>query len=86
MQILDVRLNCRGVCMFIKLRDVRIEKGISIRELEQKSGVDRSTISRIENEQAIPSVLTLCKLAYALNVTLDDLVEYTEYCEKEKGE
>jgi len=72
--------------MFIKLRDVRIEKGISIRELEQKSGVDRSTISRIENEQAIPSVLTLCKLAYALNVTLDDLVEYTDYCEKEKGE
>lgn len=86
MQILWIQLNCRGVCMFIKLRDVRIEKGISIRKLEQKSGVDRSTISRIENEQAIPSVLTLCKLAYALNVTLNDLVEYTEECEKEKGE
>lgn len=72
--------------MFIKLRDVRQQKGLSIRELEKLSGVDRSVISRIENEDSNPRLRTMCKIARALRVTLDNIVEYTEECINEEGD
>ena len=71
--------------MFIKLRDVREERGLSIRELERSSGVDRSVISRIENEDSNPRLRTVCRIAHALGVTLNDIVEYTDECMDEEG-
>lgn len=51
-----------------KLREIRTEKGVSLRELEELSGVGKSTINRIENQTYNPTVLTICRLAEALNV------------------
>jgi len=55
---------------------VRKEKGLTIRELSNLSGVNRSTINEIENEITMPRVDTLGKIARALGVSLDELCEY----------
>ena len=61
--------------MKINLRKLRQEKNLSIHELERLSGVDKSTISRIENNEMIPTILILCRLCNALHVTLDEIVD-----------
>ena len=48
--------------MKINLRELRENKKLSIIELGKLSGVDKSTISRIENNELIPTILVLCKL------------------------
>lgn len=56
----------------MKLRQIRIEKGLSVPQLTALSGVPRRTIQNIEkNDRCI--VDTAIKLADALNVTLDEL-------------
>lgn len=62
--------------MTIHSKELRLKMDISIRELEKKSKVPRSTISNIENNQVDPKISTLCKIAKALNCTLDDIVNY----------
>ncbi len=66
----------------IKLRNLRLKKNMSIRDLENKSGINRSTISRIERGEMSPSVDILCKLCIALNVKLCDMVD----CERGRFE
>lgn len=61
--------------MKINLREIRKQKGLSLRELEKLSNVNKSTLSRIENNEIVPSVLILCKLCNALHVTLDEMVD-----------
>ena len=48
---------------------IRIQKNMSLRKLSQLSGVSRSQINDIENEKHHPTVLTLCLLAVALEVS-----------------
>ncbi len=60
--------------MNINLRKLRKKRGLSLRELEILSNVNKSTLSRIENKEMIPSILVLCKLCNALHVTLDEMV------------
>ncbi len=56
-----------------KLYEIRTEKGMSLRKLEELSGVSRATINRIENQQYNPTVLTLCMIADALNIAPSEL-------------
>ena len=51
--------------MKINLRELRKQNNLSIYELERLSGVDKSTISRIENNEMIPTVLIMCRLCNA---------------------
>ena len=62
--------------MKILLWKVRNEKGLSLRELSELSGVSKTEIADIEGGDRIPRTNTLCALAKALNVKLDDMVEY----------
>lgn len=64
--------------MKIKLRNLRLKQNMSLRDLEKASGIDKSTISRIENNLISPSADVLCSLSKALNVTLIDLVDCEE--------
>lgn len=51
------------------LKLIRIQKGISQQELEEKSGVSRTTISKLENNDgASTTTETIKKLAKALDV------------------
>ncbi len=62
--------------MRIKLRKIRQGQNMSYRELSKLSGVSLSQIEKIESGYASnPTIKTICKLAKALGVRLDDLIE-----------
>lgn len=56
----------------MKLKEIRIEKGLSVPQLEKISGVPRRTIQDLEKRDD-GRVSTMLKLADALGVTLDEL-------------
>jgi transcriptional regulator with XRE-family HTH domain len=51
------------------LREFRIKKKMTQKELAEKSGVSQVTISFIENELSVPMDLTKQKLSRALKLT-----------------
>jgi transcriptional regulator with XRE-family HTH domain len=53
-----------------KLRRLREQKGLSQGDIEKASGMPRSYVSRVENEQIVPSIETLYRFAAALDVPL----------------
>jgi transcriptional regulator with XRE-family HTH domain len=53
-----------------RLRDLREEKNLSQGQIEERSGLLRCYISRVENGHTVPSLETLEKLARALQVPL----------------
>jgi transcriptional regulator with XRE-family HTH domain len=53
-----------------RLKSLRVEKAISQGEIERRTGLLRSYISRVENGHTVPSVDTLVKMARALEVPL----------------
>ncbi|MFQ9672889.1 MAG: helix-turn-helix domain-containing protein [Clostridium paraputrificum] len=57
-----------------KLKEIRIQKGLTIRELANKSNVSYSYISELENlNKSNPSKETMDKLAKALEITVAEL-------------
>lgn len=57
-----------------KLKEIRIQKGLTIRELANKSNLAYSYISELENlNKSNPSKETMDKLAKALGVTVAEL-------------
>lgn len=56
-----------------KLKDLRKEKNMSIKELAKKSGVTAVSISNYENGHYIPNLLTIKKLARALKCDFETL-------------
>lgn len=81
---------CVGRC----LRSLREERGLSLRELADESGVSVNTISLIENCRSTPSVTTLQKISIALRVPIIALFDarqdepsviHTRACEREQS-
>lgn len=59
--------------MELRIWELRRSKNLSIRELEELSGVSKSTINRLENNNYPPSILALEKIASALECSVKDL-------------
>jgi transcriptional regulator with XRE-family HTH domain len=57
------------------IRNARRQQGISQERLALMAGVDRSYVGRVERGDNNVAVLTLMKLAHALNVSLKDLMK-----------
>jgi transcriptional regulator with XRE-family HTH domain len=57
-----------------RLRAVREEKNLSQGDIENRSGLLRCYISRVENGHTVPAVQTLEKLARALEIPLYQLL------------
>jgi transcriptional regulator with XRE-family HTH domain len=53
----------------------RLEAGLSQRALAEKSGVDQSTIVRVERGEGGVRPMTLAKLAKALDMPVEELLE-----------
>jgi transcriptional regulator with XRE-family HTH domain len=58
-----------------RLRELRAERGLSIRALAEKSGLNVNTLSLIENGKTSPSVSTLQQVAAALKVPITAFFE-----------
>lgn len=56
-----------------RLRDARVQSGLSLREAARQLGVSASFVSQMENGKSQPSVATLYSLAQLLGVSIDEL-------------
>lgn len=63
-----------------RLREVRLQSGLSLRAVARELGVSPSFVSQLENDRSRPSVATLYSLAQLLNVSMDQLFESTDDC------
>ncbi|MCC0643458.1 MULTISPECIES: helix-turn-helix domain-containing protein [unclassified Clostridioides] len=61
------------------LKTLLKEKSTSMGELSKKSGIDKSTISRIANNKQKPNINHLEKIAIHLNVNLEELLKASGY-------
>lgn len=57
-----------------KLRVLRAEKGMTLRELADRSGVSKDAISEIERGNRTPRISTLMNLAHGLDVDPQELL------------
>ncbi len=57
-----------------RLRQVREQRGLTLTEAADQTGISKSTLSRLENGQRRPSLELLLPLAQIYRVPLDDLV------------
>jgi transcriptional regulator with XRE-family HTH domain len=61
-------LNSGSTTFGLWLRESRIQRGLDLETLSARSGVDRSSINRIEREVSQPTLLTAVRLCAGLNV------------------
>jgi len=57
-----------------RLKQIRNQRGVTLTDLSERTGISKSTLSRLENGQRRPSLELLLPLAQAYRVPLDDLV------------
>jgi transcriptional regulator with XRE-family HTH domain len=60
------------------VRRYRAKRALTIKDLENRTGVAAGTITRIELRQRTPRPITLHRLAEGLGVDIEDLTEYPE--------
>ena len=58
-----------------KIKQMRIERGLSQKDLAEKMGTMQVCISRWENGARVPKVNNLMKLADALKCDISELIE-----------
>ncbi len=66
--------------LHIRIRELRQARGMSQVELAKKLGVTKQSVSNWENDNILPSVEMLAKLAKYLSVTTDSLLDMDDRC------
>ncbi len=66
----NVRTELKELGLGKKIRQLRLERGLTIQDVSEKTGLSKGLISQIENEQVSPPISTLMKIANALKVEL----------------
>jgi transcriptional regulator with XRE-family HTH domain len=61
-----------------KIQQHRIDKGLTLQELAEKTGFTKGYLSKIENSEKAPPVSTLINLAKALNVSMSEIFGETD--------
>lgn len=56
------------------LREERLRQKRSLNDVSARAGLNRQTVSFVENEERIPTVDTLLRLTAELGVNLEDLI------------
>lgn len=59
-----------------RIRELRKQRKLSLRDAAFKIGMEPSNLSVIENGKSNPQILTFAKIAAALNVRLSDLFDF----------
>ena len=63
-----------GVVFGLRLREVRLKKGVTQGELSLRAGMSVAYISNMEHGLKVPSLTTILRLAVALDCKVMDLV------------
>jgi transcriptional regulator with XRE-family HTH domain len=61
-----------------RVKKLRADRGWSLEELADASGVSRSMLSEIERERANPTLTVTFRIARAFGLTLQELIESAE--------
>lgn len=61
--------------MVVKIWEIRAQKGISLKELERRTGISKSALNNYENGKRYPDMLQMEKIAEALNTSISNLYE-----------
>jgi len=77
MEPVDKKQTTPNIDVGGRLRELRSERGLSVRTLAEMSGLNFNTLSLIENEKTSPSVSTLQRLAQALQIPITAFFETT---------
>ena len=67
-----------NVAVGARVRDLRTRRRLTLEDVAARTGISRSTLSRLENGQRRPTLELLFALAAAYRVSLDDLVAAPE--------
>ena len=58
----------------LRIRALRTERGLTVQELADRCGIERSNLSRIEAGRTNMTLRTLCTICFALKVKIIDLL------------
>ncbi len=62
-----------------KVKNLRLEKGISQEDFADMCNLDRTYIGRLERMERNPSLETLYKISKGLNLELKELLDFSSY-------
>ena len=60
------------------LKEIRQEKGLSQTDLAKKMGISSQAVQQFENGVRTPSLERTVEIAQALDITLDELIEFRQ--------
>ncbi len=63
----------RNMTIGENIRKIRKEKGLTQKELGERLGITQSAIGQFENDKTCPTVITILRIADALNVEFSDI-------------
>lgn len=64
--------------LVLKIKEIRINRGLTQKELSKLSGISESYIGDLERNEKEPTISILCKLAKALKVDIKELFNYED--------
>jgi len=59
-----------------RIREIREKKNIPQQVIAAKCNIEKSNFSRIEAGKTNPTLFTLYKIAYNLNISISELIEF----------
>lgn len=62
------------VALALRIAKIRKERGLTLQQCAERSGLTRSVLSKVENFRVTPSLPALGRIAQSLGVTVADLV------------
>ena len=66
----DIREEVKDLLIGLKIRRLRQERRMTLQNLSEATGLSKPLLSQVENEQVIPPLATLLRIAKALKVGL----------------
>lgn len=64
--------------LVLKIKEIRINRGLTQKELSKLSGISESYIGDLERNEKEPTISILCRIAKALEVDIKELFTYEE--------
>ncbi len=58
----------------LRVKEIRLQKGLTQTELANKIGKDHPSINKLENGKVNPSYIFLCEVADGLDISVKELV------------
>ena len=64
----------RAYMIIMKVWDARVKKKLTLRQLSKMTGITKSTLNNIENNRVDPKLSQLAKIAQALEVPYESVL------------